>query len=77
MLGNNPFFKPAQIPLCFAADDPVGSLDHSFPVHPENGSTKPSEYWEDQLHKKRPRKPIPTPSPGNSRKDDHQIDDYA
>lgn len=77
MLDSNPFFTHTQDRLYFAVDDPVGGLEHSFPLHPDHGSSKPKEYWEDQLHKKRPRKHIPKPSPENSRQDDHQIDDYA
>lgn len=77
MLSANPSRKNSQAMIQFATDDPVGGLEHSFPLHPDHGSSKPMEYWEDQLHKKRPRKPIPKPSPENSRQDDHQIDDYA
>lgn len=77
MLGSNPFLKHAQEHLYFAVDDPVGGLEHSLPIHPDQGSSKPMEYWEEQLHKKRPRKPVPKPLPKNSPQDDHQIDDYA
>lgn len=77
MQGSNPFFNHMQARLHFAVDDPVGGLDHSLPICPDQGSKKPLEYWEDLLHKKRPRKPVPKPSPGNYRDDDHQIDDYA
>jgi hypothetical protein len=77
MLDSNPFLTRTQPLLHFAIDDPVGGLEHSFPILPDQGGSKSMEYWEDQLHRKRPRKPIPKPSPGNSRQDDHQIDDYA
>lgn len=73
----NPFHAHAQAYPLFAADDPVGGLEHSFPIHPDHGSSKPREYWEEQLHKKRPRKPVPKPSPDNIPQGDHQIDDYA
>ena len=77
MLGSNPFLKHPPEQLYFAVDDPVGGLEHSFPILPDHGSSKPMEYWEDKLHKKRPRKPIPKPSTGNTPQHDHQIDDYA
>lgn len=74
----NPFFKPAQIPLRFATDDPVGGADHSLPIHPDQGSSRPMEYWEDQLHQRRPRKrPPQAPEQKRPRDEDHQIDDYA
>jgi hypothetical protein len=77
MPGNNPFLHQTPAQFHFAVDDPVGGLEHSLPIHPDQGSSKPMEYWEDQLHKKRSRKPTPKPSPGNSPQDDRQIDDYA
>lgn len=77
MLDSKPFLNHRQAPLHFAVDDPVGSLDHSFPIRPDHGSSRPQEYWEDQLNKKRPRKPVPKLPPGKSDKDNHQIDDYA
>ncbi len=68
---------PPVIPLA-AATDPVGGADHSLPIHPDQGSSKPMEYWEDQLHQRRPRKrPPQTPEPKQPRDEDHQIDDYA
>lgn len=77
MLTGNPFLRQVQAPLHFAADDPVGGLENSLPIQPDHGSSRPMEYWEDQLHKKRPRKPFPQPSPEKPRQDDHQVDDYA
>jgi len=77
MLAGNPFLRQELALPHFAADDPVGGLEHSLPILPDHGSSRPMEYWEDQLHKKRPRKPFPKPSPEKPRQDDHQIDDYA
>lgn len=77
MLDSNPSLNHSQAHLHFAVDDPVGGLEHSFPILPDQGSSKSMEYWEDQLHKKRPRKPTPKSSPERPRQDDHQIDDYA
>lgn len=77
MLGNNPCLNQSKLPLHFAVDDPVGGLEHSLPIHPDQGSSKPMEYWEEQLHKKRPRKPVPKPPAENVPQDDHQIDDFA
>ena len=77
---SQPFFfssaRVAAFPL-IAATDPVGGLDHSLPIRPEQGSTQPLEYWEDQLHKRRPRKGPPQPPSEKPLEDDHQIDDYA
>lgn len=63
----------------FAATDPVGGLDHSIPIHPDQGSNKPAEYWEDQIDQRRPRKrrPQPKPTQGRNPGDEHRIDDYA
>ena len=77
MLDSNPFLNRTQAQLRFAVDNPVGGLEHSLPILPDQGSSKSLEYWEDQLHKKRPRKPTPKPSPASSPQDDHRIDDYA
>lgn len=63
--------------LRFAATDPVGGADHSLPIRPDQGSTKPMEYWEDQLHKRPPRKRPPRRVPEKPAGDEHQIDDYA
>lgn len=60
-----------------AATDPVGGADHSLPIRPEQGSSKPMEYWEDQLHKRSPRKRPPRPNPEKPSGDEHQIDDYV
>jgi len=63
-------------PPIFAATEPVGGLDYSIPIHPDHGSSQPREYWEDQLHKRKPGKRKPH-SPEKPRDDKHQIDDYA
>lgn len=69
--------EPALVPFFAATDDPIGGLDHSTPIHPDQGSTKPFEYWEEQLHKRQPGKRKPPPPKEKPHDDDHQIDDYA
>lgn len=65
------------IPFFAAADDPVGSLDHSLPIRPGQGSTRPIEYWDEQLHKRKPRKRQPPILPEKPHDPSHQIDDFA
>lgn len=72
--------KIAPVSIQFAEDDPVGGLEHSVPIKPGQGSSKPLEYWEDELHKKRRPKPRIPPAPATPPRvpqDDHQIDDFA
>lgn len=66
----------ARLPS-FAATDSVGGLDHTAPILPDQGSSKPLEYWEDQLRKHQPRKRPPEAPTEKPAADDHQIDDYA
>lgn len=61
-----------------AATDPVGGLDHSLPIHPGEGSSKPLEYWEDRLHRRRERRRPPRETEERPEDHgDHQVDDYA
>jgi hypothetical protein len=60
-----------------ASTDPVGGLDHSLPIHPDNGRSKPFEYWEEQINKHKPGKKKPSPPPEKPHDPDHQIDDFA
>jgi len=64
------------VPL-LAATDPVGGLDHPFPIHPDNGSSRPFEYWEEQINKRKPGKRKSPPPPEKPHDPDHQIDDFA
>lgn len=66
-----------MMPIHAATDDPVGGLDHSIPVHPDKGGARPFEYWEEQLHKRKPGKRKPQTPPEKPRDPDHQIDDFA
>lgn len=68
--------ESALIPV-FAATEPVGGLDHSLPIHPDQGGTSPFEYWEEQVHKRKSGKRTPPPPAEKPHDDDHQIDDYA
>lgn len=61
----------------FAANDPVGGMDHALPINPDQGSSRPMEYWEEQLHKRKPGKRKPEPPPEKPHDPSHQIDDYA
>ncbi|WP_173063697.1 hypothetical protein [Sulfurimicrobium lacus] len=65
-----------SIPI-FAATEPVGGLDYSLPIHSDHGSSQPQEYWEDQLHKRKPGKRKPQPLPEKPHDPSHQVDDYA
>ncbi len=66
----------ALIPI-FAATDPVGGLDHSLPVHPDDGRSKSLEYWEEQLHKRKPNKQKPQAPAEKPHDPSRQIDDFA
>lgn len=68
---------PLSYRLLFAATDPVGGLDHSLPIHPDQGSSQPQEYWEDQIHKRKPGKRKPQAPPEKPHDPSHRIDDYA
>ena len=76
-----PFTAPSMPDLAlfsiFAATDPVGGLDHSLPIHPDQGSSQPHEYWEEQLHKRKPGKRKPEAPPEKPHDPSHQIDDFA
>lgn len=67
---------PVHVPH-WAATDPVGGPDHSLPIRPEQGSSKPLEFWQDLLYKQRPRKRNPRQDERKPRDDNHQVDDYA
>lgn len=77
MLSADPSRKNFKLMIRFATDNPVGGLDHSFPVHPDHGSSKPMEYWEEQLHKRKPGKRTPQNPPEKPRDPSRQIDDFA
>lgn len=66
-------------PACQMATEPVDGMDHSPPIHPDHGSSKPMEYWEDLVRQRRPRKRTPRPPAKDQPHDDgsHQIDDFA
>jgi len=77
-----PFPVPAKydhalIPRFAATDNPIGGLDHSLPIHPDQGSSKPFEYWEEQLHKRKPGKRKLPPPAEKPHDPNHQIDDFA
>lgn len=61
----------------FAATDPVGGLDQAIPIHPDQGSSKPFEYWDEQIHKRNPRKRKPQTPAEKPHDPSHQIDDFA
>lgn len=69
-------YESVTVPV-LAATEPIGGLDHSLPVHPDHGGSKPFEYWEEQVHKRKPGKRPPPPPEEKPHHDDHQIDDYA
>lgn len=60
-----------------AATDPVGGLDHSLPVHPDDGRAKAFEHWEELLRQRKPRKQKHQTPPEKPHDPDHQIDDFA
>lgn len=66
----------SPIPM-FAATEPVGGLDHSLPINPDQGSSKPFEYWEELVHKRKPAKRKPQPPEDKPHDPSHQIDDFA
>jgi hypothetical protein len=72
-----PSIPDATLIPFFAASDPVGGLDHSLPIHPDEGRSKPFDYWEEQLHKRKPGKRKPQIPPEKPHDPSHQINDYA
>ena len=62
-----------------AATDPVGGADHTQSIRSDEGSSKPLESWEDEIHRHPPRKrPLRQHEEHEKTQDgDHQIDDYA
>ena len=71
-----PFKHCMTLTPLFAAIDPVGSLDHSFPIHPDD-----KHPGSDEFKQKNKRKPRPEPHPeegeGKHQDPDYQIDEYA
>ncbi|MDD5404796.1 MAG: hypothetical protein PHZ14_09720 [Sulfuricella sp.] len=67
----------ASAPVFAATDDPVDGLDHALPIRPDQGSARPLEYWDEQLHKRKPGKRKPQAPPEKPHDPSHRIDDYA
>lgn len=67
----------SSVPLLAATDDPVDGLDHALPIRPDQGSARPLEYWDEQLHKRKPGKRKPQTPPEKPHDPSHRIDDYA